>query len=106
MLEIKIQFLKCKYSFENQEVGRHLENGSQITSRGTVSKAISIFCKLSHLGGIKLCFTIFVEVNLEIGIQIGIIQAGMTNWEIKSRVIKVLVEVMPMIITNEAKVPR
>ena len=42
---------KCKHSFENQEVGRHLETDSQITTRGTVSKAISIYCKLSHLGG-------------------------------------------------------
>ena len=53
--------LKCKHSFENQEVGRHLETDSQITTRGTVSKAISIFCKLSHLGGNELCFMIFGE---------------------------------------------
>ena len=51
--------LKCKHSFENQEVGRHLETNSQITTRSTVSKAISIFCKLSHLGGNEPRFKIF-----------------------------------------------
>ena len=35
--------------------------------------------EMIHLGIIEL-----VEVNLGIGIQMGIIQAGMTNWEIVS----------------------
>ena len=57
--------LKCKHSFENQEVGRHLETGSQITTRVVVSKAISIFCKLSHLGGNELCsFMIFLKTTV------------------------------------------
>ena len=42
--------LKCKHSFENQEVGRHLETDSQITTRGTVSKAISNFASCHILG--------------------------------------------------------
>ena len=63
MAEIKSNFLKCKYSFENKEVGRHLETGSQVTTRGSGSKAISIFCKLSHLEGNELCFMIFATLN-------------------------------------------
>ena len=55
--------LKCKHSFENQEAGRYLETASQITTRGTVSKAISIFCKLSHLGGNEPHFMIFPIIN-------------------------------------------
>ena len=42
--------LKCKHSFENQEVGRHLEAEHRIPEDGRVGKAISITWKQSSLG--------------------------------------------------------
>ena len=54
---------------------------------GAQAYAHSMGMEMIHLGIIEL-----VKVNLGIGIQIGIIQAGMTNWDIESQVIKVLVE--------------
>ena len=43
--------LKCKHSFENQEVGRHLEAENRFPNDDQVVKAILIICKQLNLEG-------------------------------------------------------
>ena len=65
--------------------------------------------KLLHPMGMEMILLGILElvkVNLGIRIHTAIMQEGMTDWDIRSQVIKVLVGVMPMIITNKADIPR